>query len=45
MKEVTPEELADFQASEPAILDVLRHRTLASITDEDISKASSPQQL
>jgi hypothetical protein len=45
VKGVTPEELRDFQANEPDILDAFRHKTLASITDADLEKASFLQKV
>ena len=44
-KATSIEELRDFQANQGDIFDVLAHRTLASITDEDISKAPLVQRI
>ena len=42
---ITPDELSDFRENKPAIFEALQHRTLASITAEDITKASYMQRV
>src|ERR1017187_6181289 len=40
VRDCSLEDLKDFQANEPDILDAIRHKTLASITDDKLATAS-----